>query len=205
MTENIPEDLKTVLLRIEARLAAIQGELQQAQQERSQLFSLLTQLLSVYQPRWPSTVGMDYSQLEQLLATGNWREADEYTWLLMLAVAGTTTEGWLTLEDIANYPCTDLKTLDALWLEYSGGRFGLTVQQQILDRVQGDYPEFCDRLSWRIDQQWLYYDQLTFSLDAPVGHLPVLPWRKRACYGVGSASAAESLNAIITRLTQCSA
>jgi len=94
---------------------------------------------------------MDYSQLGQFLAAGRWQEADEYTWLVMLIVVDREAEGWLRLEDIENFPCADLQTIDQLWTEYSGGRFGFNVQRQILSSLENNYMDFCDRVGWR---QW---------------------------------------------------
>ncbi|MGL6136286.1 MAG: protein kinase domain-containing protein, partial [Planktothrix sp.] len=60
-----------------------------------------------------SARGVNYHQLEQLLKAGNWKEADEETAKKMLEVAGRTLEGWLLrVEDIDNFPCEDLRTID---------------------------------------------------------------------------------------------
>lgn len=195
---------------LKQQLDYIQSCLQQAQQEREQILLLLNQILVYLQAnpqpqpsRWVSEVGMDYSQLETYLAAEQWQEANEYTWLLLLALTGRTEQGWLNLEDIFSLPCTDLITLDHLWSEYSHGRFSFSLQQQVLEEVEGDYTAFCDRIGWRVQQRWLFYDQLNFSLQALPGHLPVMVWRKRSCYGVGIHAAGESLAALMTHLCQC--
>jgi len=41
--------------------------------------------------------------------------------------------GWY--EPIKQYRCHNLETLDNLWLKYSNGRFGLSVRQQIFERI----------------------------------------------------------------------
>lgn len=150
-----------------------------------------------------SEVGMDYQPLTDLLAAGDWKNSEEYTWQILLYLAGRQEAGWLQPEDIANFPSTDLKTIDQLWNYYSHGLFGLTVQQQIFESLEGDYPSFCDRVGWREGENWKYYEELNFSLNAPPGHLPVFVWRKRACYGMGSVTVAENLSLFIDKLARC--
>ncbi|MCT7984253.1 GUN4 domain-containing protein [Laspinema sp. A4] len=153
------------------------------------------------EPFYPSSeVGIDYSRLMNLLSKGKWRKADEETWAIALKATVREEEGWLSIEDLARFPKTDLATLNWLWEYYSHGQFGLRIQQQIWEIVQGDYTEFCDRLRWRVQENWIYYDELDFSLDAVPGHLPAIAWRKRACYGVGKSTAQEALMALFDAL-----
>lgn len=150
-----------------------------------------------------SEVGMDYQPLNELLAAGDWKSSDEYTWQIVLYLARREPQGWLRIEDIENFPCADLNTIDYLWNYYSNGLFGLGVQRQILERLAGDYPSFCDAVGWREGENWKYYNELRFTSNAPAGHLPVVVWRKRACYGMGSGTAAENLALFINRLVDC--
>ncbi|MBU7583756.1 MAG: GUN4 domain-containing protein [Nostoc sp. TH1S01] len=66
-----------------------------------------------------------------------WREADEETFKLMLKVAGREQQGYLGLEDIRNFPCEDLRIIDKLWVDYSNGHFGFSVQKEIYLSVGG--------------------------------------------------------------------
>ncbi|MCT7970540.1 GUN4 domain-containing protein [Laspinema olomoucense] len=146
------------------------------------------------EPFYPSSeVGIDYSRLMNLLSKGKWRKADEETWAITLKATVREEEGWLSIEDLERFPKTDLVTLNWLWEYYSHGQFGLRVQQEIWERVQGDYTAFCDRVRWRVQDNWIYYDELDFSLEAVAGHLPAIAWRKRSCYGVGKSTAQEAL------------
>jgi GUN4-like len=151
-----------------------------------------------------SEAGMDYWQLTKLLETGKWRKADEHTWEILLQISLREEEGWLTPADIDSLPCTDLRTIDRLWQAYSNGRFGWTVQQQIWESVAGNYTELCDRVGWRVKDNWKYYDELSFNRNAPPGHLPVTVWRRRACYGAGKLSAADNFARIAAKLAACS-
>jgi HTH-type transcriptional regulator/antitoxin HigA len=63
------------------------------------------------------------------------------------------TESIVT-NSIENFPCDDLRTIDQLWVKYSQGRFGFSVQKKIWLEVGGkvDYDTECklgDRVGWR--------------------------------------------------------
>lgn len=212
---------------ISERLQQLETQFQQATQERANLQNQLEWVLYYLEVLNPVTinatlsrienqlenttentqtwseVGMDYDALMKLLVAGDWRAADEYTWEIILYIAGRKEQGWLQTEDIQNFPCTDLKTIDYLWNYYSQGLFGLTVQQQIWETVAGDYGEFCDRVGWRLGENWKYYDELKFTNNIPFGHFPVIGWRKRACYGVGSETAASIIELYFERFNLC--
>lgn len=122
-----------------------------------------------------SGVGVDYSKLRDLLAVGKWREADKETRTVMLSIAGRAKEGWLRDEDIDNFHCQDLRTIDQLWVRYSnGGRFGFSVQKLIWQDVGKHYESFGNRVGWRNNSRWLSVEDITFELCAPRGHLPVV-------------------------------
>ncbi|MGE5659520.1 MAG: GUN4 domain-containing protein [Actinomycetota bacterium] len=129
--------------------------------------------------------GVDYTRLRDLLAAGNWREADEETRAILLKLCNREREGSLTIEAIKQLPCVDLYTLDQLWTKYSQGRFGISVQKRIWENLGGSvkagteiwYP-FAKRLGWWVKNSWLPLDDLRFTLDAPEGQLPVVSLRK---------------------------
>jgi eukaryotic-like serine/threonine-protein kinase len=130
-----------------------------------------------------SAVGMDYSNLRDLLAAGKWKEADVETARVMLAVARREDEGWLDTESIDNFPCADLRTIDQLWVKYSNGRFGFSVQKRIYQSLGGSreydweiWEAFGDKVGWRKGGDWLYYTYITFDIKAPVAHLPECGW-----------------------------
>jgi serine/threonine-protein kinase len=117
--------------------------------------------------------------LRDLLATGEWQKADEETTNKMLEAAGRTEERWLSIEDIDRFPCEDLRTIDQLWVKYSNGRFGFSVQKCIYESLGGtrEYDEkiwdaFGNRVGWRVNSNWLDYRDLKFNTKVPEGHLP---------------------------------
>jgi serine/threonine protein kinase len=125
------------------------------------------------------TSNMDYRKLRDYLAQGKWKEADEETIRVMLAVAKREKEGWLDEGSIDNFPCADLRTIDQLWVKYSGGKFGFSVQKRIYQGFGGTrkydreiWEKFGDKVGWRKGGDWLYYKDITFDKKAPEGHLP---------------------------------
>jgi hypothetical protein len=124
-----------------------------------------------------SEVGVDYSNLAELLVANKWRQADEETSSVMLKISRRVTAGWLREEDFTNFPCADLDTIDYLWTHYSNARFGFTTQSRIWDTAP-DYIQFCNTVQWRLKGNWLQYPQLQFNLNAPIGHLPAAPFYK---------------------------
>jgi serine/threonine protein kinase len=123
---------------------------------------------------------MSYQKLSQLLAARHWKEADLETTKILLQVSGRTEAAWMRAEDFKKFPCEDLCMLDRIWVSYSDGRFGYSIQKQVWESIQGkvdiDYTIWCrfgDRLGWRRNGNWLNYSDLTFDQNtAPPGHLP---------------------------------
>ena len=132
-----------------------------------------------------SAVGIDYSQLRDLLAKGQWLEADNETGTVMLKIARRVDAGWLREEDITEFPCPDLNTIDRLWMKYSQGRFGFSVQSRIWQSVGQDYAKFADTVGWRVDYGWQLHSELQFNLDATSGHLPAAPFFKSDGTAIG--------------------
>lgn len=126
-----------------------------------------------------SAKGVDYRQLDRLLASGKWKEADEETEKKMLEAAGRKEDRWLRVEDIDRFPCEDLRTIDQLWVKYSNGRFGFSVQKRIYESLGGTreydkkiWEAFGARVGWRVNKKWLYYKDIKFNTKAQEGHLP---------------------------------
>jgi serine/threonine-protein kinase len=125
-----------------------------------------------------SDVGVDYAQLRDLLAQGKWKEADKETLLVMLKVAGREQESRLRVSDIEKFPCTDLRTIDTLWVKYSNGRFGFSVQKRIWQTIrqslqslqnEENAQEICNYFMGRVG-----FDRP--SAETPEGHFPEDLW-----------------------------
>lgn len=128
--------------------------------------------------------GIDYSKLRDLLAARNWKEADYETYLVMLQAVGREENDWLRPDELLNFPCTDLHTIDRLWVKYSNGRFGFSVQKNIYLEVGGKlgrkydqeaFVEFCDRVGWRVEGTWISKFDVNFDTSVQLGHLPLSP------------------------------
>ncbi|MEG3873191.1 GUN4 domain-containing protein [Microcoleus sp. Z1_B5] len=166
----------------------------------------------------------NYRHLRDLLAEGKWREADEETGRLMFAVGYLTAEKkiqdgkWthagpdsnrLRMAHLWYFPCKDLCTIDRLWLKYSNGRFGFSVQKRIMSEIGNDalsilvlgrdgpstlkqrmqITDTFDKLvgwytppSEESASTCKTYKDFTFSINAPYGHLPSLHYDREKMY-----------------------
>lgn len=43
---------------------------------------------------------------------------------------------------------TDMATMENLWLSYSKGKFGYSVQKDLWRKTKGDFENFCRRIGW---------------------------------------------------------
>ncbi|BAY11656.1 GUN4 domain-containing protein [Calothrix sp. NIES-2098] len=164
--------------------------------------------------RLSSEGGVDYQRLGELLAAGDWKAADRETLRLMLKLARREKVGWLDIEAINTFSCTDLCIIDQLWVKYSKGRFGFSVQKSVWEKVGGqpdaDYQtwvKFGDRIGWRVNNAWLFYSDLNFADDAPVGHFPAAAsvdlLTVRQGWVVGLFGCLVGFSALTAKLAQC--
>lgn len=123
--------------------------------------------------------GVDFTLLQNLLRSQEWKTADIETTHLLLKVMGKRYWHEVYQEDIENFPYEPLKIIDQLWIQHSHGYFGLSIQQNIWRTLGGgiDYEtdkKLGERLGWRQQGRWLNYEQLIFDLSSatPIGHLP---------------------------------
>ncbi len=120
-----------------------------------------------------SAKGIDYHELEKLLIANEWRKADELTSRLLLQAIGRVKKRLLNIEDIKNFPREDFHTIDQLWLHYSNGKFGFSVQIGLWLRCGGqvdryDYEvwqKFASKVGWYNSQNstWRTYSQFMRS------------------------------------------
>jgi hypothetical protein len=139
-----------------------------------------------------SEKGIEYTRLRDLLAAKNWKEADEETYLLMIQAVGKKNGDYFTSDELLNFPCTDLRTIDRLWVKYSNGHFGFSVQKEIYlsvgGKADGKYYEkawekFGDRVGWRVESSWISYSKVTYDTSSPKGHLPGIVFSWGFCVG----------------------
>jgi len=133
------------------------------------------------------TPEIDYTKLRNLLENNQWKDADYETYLIMLQAVSRCGPGeGVSKEELRQFPCTVLQTIDQLWTTASKGKFGFSLQKNIYLEsggvLNGQIPsvdvweEFNRRVGWYGEGRGICYDDLTFSLDAPIGHLPTPCW-----------------------------
>lgn len=124
----------------------------------------------------------DFRKLDQLLAQRNWKDADKETGKLMCTIMGRKKEGCLIHDDdVINFPREELRILDDLWVKYSQGRFGFSVQKQVWIDCGGTpavydgtvAEKFGNKVGWRKNGSWVSYYSLIFNRNAPPAHLPL--------------------------------
>lgn len=131
-----------------------------------------------------SAMGVDYTQLQDLLQAGKWRDADRKTYEIMILAVGKESGQWFTSEELINFSCIDLSTIDRLWVKYSQGQFGFSVQQKIYlecgGQLDGNYSgdaiwrEFCGCIGWSTQVESLNYNSHLNAQFPPfrIGELP---------------------------------
>ncbi|MGK7924458.1 MAG: GUN4 domain-containing protein, partial [Spirulina sp.] len=172
------ETAREQLAEKESIIAKLQGQINQLR-ERSEL-EMSSSNTDVGEVELKSEKGIDYTKLRDLLAAGQWKEADKETGRVMCQVANRTEEGWLRVEDIDRFPCEDLRTIDRLWVHYSKGKFGFSVQKKIYQELGGTrkyneevWRKFGFSVGWRKGGKWLNYSDLTFDpKNVSHAHLP---------------------------------
>lgn len=212
--------------KFQAASNAIQTQLHQGSQEReeikeaiasisNQLQSMDTSLVKVptlstsAKKTSPPHPPVDFKKLQKHLKAGNWQEADWETARMIIKVVGREKQGYLAAADLEKCPCRILEKIDRLWLTASKGRFSLSYQKQLYTSLGGTrfvhpqiWQKFATQMGWYQEERWLKYDELTFSEEAPVGHLPVLG-DSLVWFVGGWGGGSQAFSALISRLSQC--
>ncbi|MFG6096714.1 GUN4 domain-containing protein [Leptothoe sp. ISB3NOV94-8A] len=123
-----------------------------------------------------------YFKLAFYLQTQQWQAADQETYNVMKAIGDRDQRGYLSLKDIRNFSCADLRVIDQLWLRYSDGLFGFSVQKEIYLSCGGkaDYAyyeeafeKFGEQVGWREENAWKFNIKEIDGLGPKNrGHLP---------------------------------
>ena len=120
---------------------------------------------------------LDYSPLQQALLEERFEEADRLTSAFLRQLAGEQAErrGYVYFSEVLSIRGLDLVTMDRLWIAYSQGRFGFTVQARLLATVNGRYDKLWPRIGWKKEGVWTRYPKaFDWSLKAPEGHMPLV-------------------------------
>ncbi|MBU6354361.1 MAG: GUN4 domain-containing protein, partial [Cyanobacteria bacterium REEB498] len=124
-----------------------------------------------------SAQGLDYGPLQRALIQQQFEEADRLTSEHLRQLAGTDAvkRGYVYYSEVPPMAAADLESLDRLWVVYSQGRFGFSVQLRLLRSLAGRWDQLWPRLGWKQAGVWTRYPgSFTWSLEAPEGHLPLV-------------------------------
>ncbi|MDT9180737.1 MAG: GUN4 domain-containing protein [Limnospira sp. PMC 1291.21] len=183
IASQLESQRKAIASQLESQRKAIASQLQSQSSQIEAIASQLESITEAVADITPivSSSGFDYTELDRLLKSGEWKAADQETTKMMWRVAGKT-RGYLYNDDIKNFPCEDLRIIDGLWVKHSNGRFGFSVQKQIYincgglpdGRYPGDtiWERYCGEVGWRVNGSYISWSDCTFSAAAPLGHLP---------------------------------
>ncbi|NEQ48655.1 MAG: protein kinase [Leptolyngbya sp. SIO3F4] len=110
-----------------------------------------------------SSIGeLRYERLNELLNNGDFIEADKETYTLLLNLANRKRRTGFISSNIKTIPCDALLEIDGLWMQYSDGKFGFSVQSAIWQEVGGNPDEYDENIAdqmgdlvrWRVDGRW---------------------------------------------------
>lgn len=127
--------------------------------------------------RADSAVGIPYGPLQQALAEQRFEDADRLTSAHLRQLAGEAAErrGYVYYSEVPPMPALDLQSLDRLWVTYSQGRYGFSVQLRLLRSCNQRWDLLWPRIGWKQSGIWTRYPgSFTWSLEAPEGHMPLI-------------------------------
>lgn len=125
----------------------------------------------------PSACGLDYTPLQRALVLQDFQEADRLTSALLRELAGAEAvrRGYVYYSEVPPIPAADLESLDRLWVCFSRGRFGFSVQGRLLKACNGRWDLLWPRLGWKNGSQWTRYPgSFQWTIEAPEGHMPLV-------------------------------
>jgi GUN4-like/ARM-like repeat domain, GUN4-N terminal len=123
-----------------------------------------------------SSIGVDYTQLQKLLAQQDFQAADKLTTekLCELAGADAVARKWIYFTEVEQLPTIDLHTIDALWRLHSEDKFGFSVQREMWVGMNKNWDKLWVKIGWKQGNNWTRYPgSFTWDLTAPKGHLPL--------------------------------
>lgn len=124
--------------------------------------------------------------LRRHLSAADFRQADEETRRLIIALAGDAAvkRGYVFFSEVQYIPTSDLQAIDELWRNSSGGKFGYSVQKKIFGKVSNDFTRFFIKVGWMKKLETSEVEQYNYRAfpaefmwenddDTPEGHLPL--------------------------------
>jgi hypothetical protein len=172
--KNIGEEL--ALSRLEWGITGRKPVVQRNEKTAQSLKTVAKQPQVVVKP----SLDARYADLERYLKNGQWKEADDETYRLMITEVGKEVGQRFEPDDLRNFPCEPLKEIDGLWVKYSGGKFGFSVQKEIYLDCGGipdgkyyaeAWKSLCEANGWIARGRYVTV-KFDMCLVSPLGHLP---------------------------------
>jgi len=146
--------------------------------------AVAAQVGELAEPKLESSTGFDFVPLLTALKAQDFLEADQLTRDGLITLAGPAAQkrGYVYFSDVPKLPKEDLATIERLWLAYSDGKFGYSVQAEVFNtkKVNNILERMYERIGWSKDDgsllRWLPDKGNEFIYDlekAPSGHLPL--------------------------------
>lgn len=130
-----------------------------------------------------TTMDVDFMPLATALMNKDLKEADQITRDLLIYIAGPEARKrkFVYWTEVQSIPKEDLGTIERLWLKYTEGKHGYSVQKKIWRVQKGNFENFCRKIGWNIvdeelerKRRWFGNDEFIYDLKkAPKGHLPL--------------------------------
>ena len=131
----------------------------------------------------PSERGIDYVPFATMLAVGDFKGADQFARdnLIKISGPGSVKRQFVYWTEVKYLPATDLATMERLWLQFSGGNFGYSVQKRVWEVENANFDNYIRRIGWTtIDNgnerklKWFGQSEFIYDVEkAPKGHLPL--------------------------------
>ncbi|MGK7943388.1 MAG: GUN4 N-terminal ARM-like repeat domain-containing protein [Microcystaceae cyanobacterium] len=124
-----------------------------------------------------SAKNIDYHLLQKLLIQQDFQTADSITRQKFCELAGETAlqRKWVYFTEVEQFPSIDIHTINSLWWVYSEGKFGFSVQRKLWVALGRDFVKLWPKIDWKNGNSWTKYPEgFNWSMEAPVGHLPLL-------------------------------
>jgi len=127
---------------------------------------------------------VDYSSLDIALTSENLEKANNETYeILMKSVTGMRDDGSrashenLTARDIKKIPCQSIRTMNAIWNNYTAGQHSFSTQARIFEKTGKNYSIFVREVGWEASK--LYPSEFDFILySGSEGTYPILYLRE---------------------------
>lgn len=116
---------------------------------------------------------INLEKLEDSLKNKDFQSANAQTKVLLFDIANLpNSKNRFENDESKKNDCNGLKAIDTLWKKYSEGKFGLSIQKEILLDVQS-WDRFVEKVGWQQNEKPLEDRfKLNYDISAPIGHLP---------------------------------